>query len=399
MAGVVQGVSRPQRLELRPQRLELHRLRVPLLRVHRSSRSVEVERESTIVLWHDRDGGGTGLGECAALSGGDYATESAAEAWDVLAHKLGPALVAAGASADAAYSSTSEVNMAGVGPAAEAAIRDAALDAGLRGRGERLATDLANQFHTVSSETVRWCAVVSCLDASGAVRDSDEFAAEVSDAIGAGASMVKLKINPETPMSRMLGVVDGLAAEAGRSVAVAADANGSLTRAEALALDDFGLLYLEQPLPWAGGLASAASLRGDMATPLALDESLLSITDVDEALRAEAADVISVKPARLGGCVNAARAAAMAHDAGVSCFVGGMFELGVGRAAALAVASLGVNDLPTDLGPTGRYVLTDICEPVEVDESGAVVVPTGIGNGIVDLKIRPEWVIDSLVLE
>ena len=399
MVGVVQGVIRPRQPELRPRRLELHRLRVPLLRVHRSSRSVLLERESTIVVWHDADGGGIGLGECAALPGGGYATETADEAWGVLAHELGPALVAAGASTGAAVSGTSEVNMVGIGPAAEAAIRDSALDARLRGRGDALADDLANQFHTESSEAVRWCAVVSCIDPSGAVRDLDEFAAEVSDAIGAGASAVKLKINPRTPMARILAAFDDLVSDTGRSVAVAADANGSLTRAEAMALDEFGLAYLEQPLPWAEGLASAAELRRDMATPLALDESLLSITDVAEAIRIDAADVISVKPARMGGCVNAAAAAAMAHEAGVSCFVGGMFELGVGRAAALAVASLGVIDLPTDLGPTGRYFGTDICEPVEVDESGAVEIPTGIGNGVVGLNIRPEWVIDSLVLE
>jgi O-succinylbenzoate synthase len=92
-------------------------------------------------------------------------------------------------------------------------------------------------------------------------------------------------------------------------------------------------------------------------------------------------DVASVKPARIGGVLAAARAASRCAGAGVPCFVGGMFELGIGRAAALAVASLDACDLPTDLGPSHRYVADDVCEPLRTDGSGAVVVPSGAGFG------------------
>jgi O-succinylbenzoate synthase len=59
-----------------------------------------------------------------------------------------------------------------------------------------------------------------------------------------------------------------------------------------------------------------------------------------------------------------------------------MFELGIGRAAALALASLDCVVLPTDVGPSARYVDDDVTAPIVTGGDGAVVVPAGPGLGV-----------------
>jgi O-succinylbenzoate synthase len=59
-----------------------------------------------------------------------------------------------------------------------------------------------------------------------------------------------------------------------------------------------------------------------------------------------------------------------------------MVELGVGRAAAAAVAALEGCTLPTDLGPSAQYVAEDLAGPVLADDDGRLVVPDGPGIGV-----------------
>jgi O-succinylbenzoate synthase len=88
-----------------------------------------------------------------------------------------------------------------------------------------------------------------------------------------------------------------------------------------------------------------------------------------------------------------------AAEGGVEAFVGGMFELGIGRAAAAAVATLPGCTVPTDLGPSRRYVERDVCEPVVTDGTGLLVVPEGAGIGRVpDAARLAEVTVDQVVL-
>lgn len=347
-----------------PSSVELLRVRAPLRRAHRSAHGEQESRESILVGWHpppgrSPGGGIVGWGECPTLDAGGYATETTEQAWSALLDELVPA----------ALSGRSPSPLGA--PAASAALADARLDSLLRARGVGLARHLGSLLGVSTSPSVPWCAVVA-----GVGLPADELVAEARDAVGLGASMVKVKITGAgDPRSVLAAVIEVL------EVPVAADANGSLDARGASALDDLGLAYLEQPLPATTPWPELADLRGSLSTPVALDESLPSIDAVHSALLAGAADVVSVKPARLGGCASAARAASLAAGAGLGCFVGGMFELGIGRAAALGVASLDLFDLPTDLGPTRRYFARDVCEPLVTAADGAMLVPEGPGTG------------------
>jgi len=349
----------------RPASIRVVRVSVPVRRPHRSAHGTEDRRESILVRWRSADGA-DGWGECPALAGGGYVVETPDQAWSALTGRLLDGLRSHGHRAGMLTPVDPTV------PAASAALADAALDSRLRAEGVRLADHLARQTDALVRPAVATTAVLADVG-----RDVEAVVDRAVVAIEAGASMVKVKIAPGHDIAVLTGVRDRV-----ERVPVAADANGSLVDDALLAaVDAVGLAYLEQPRPPGRSWNDLAADRGTLATPIALDESLRSVLDVGRAVRAGALDVASVKPARLGGAVAAAHAARLCAGSGLDAFVGGMFELGIGRATASAVASLSYCSLPTDLGPSDRYFDIDVCEPIVANGSGDLVVPDGPGCG------------------
>jgi L-Ala-D/L-Glu epimerase len=103
------------------------------------------------------------------------------------------------------------------------------------------------------------------------------------------------------------------------------------------AIEPFRIEFVEQPLA-AGDVAGHVALRERVHVPIALDESIDSEYAARAALTDGAADVLIVKPARVGGSAATLRIAEAAAAAGVSVVLGTYFETGVGIAAALRVA-------------------------------------------------------------
>lgn len=338
--------------------VEVIRVRVPLVRPLRSAHGTESVRDLVLVRVTLADGT-EGWGECSALARPTYTGEYTAGAWAVLADELAPAVLAG-----------REPDVVGH-PMASAALATARLDAGLRRRGRRLVEELGAQ-HGRPAERVAVAAVVGRGD------HADQVVAAVADRLAEGATLVKLKVTPR-PVD-----LDAVAAVRATwpDLAIAVDGNGSLDPRSASILDGFGLAYLEQPAP-ADALLESAALARRLAAPIALDESVTSLAALEVALALGAGSVVNVKPARLGGLVVAADLARHAAEAGCGVFVGGMLETGVGRAAALAVAALPACTLPTDLGPSSRYLAVDLTPPIELDADGLLPVPTGPGIGVV----------------
>ena len=355
-----------------PVRLRLVRVRVPLLRPHRAAHGVEAVRDVVLIGW-TRPDGVEGWSECSTLSEAGYVTETTDEAWVLLATRLGPQVIE-GASAPVAGA-----------VAASSALLDAALDAQLRAAGRSLTDELGAVRATLAR-----CVVVASPEAGEL-----ELVEVAQLAVEGGAELVKLKVAPWSDLSAVAAVVDALGSER-----VAVDTNGTCTdEARLRTLDGFGLAYLEQPWPPGVTWDELAALRRSMRTPLALDESLVSLEAVHSALRAGAVDVVSVKPLRLGGVAAAATAVGLAEEHGARAFVGGMLELGIARAAAAAVGALAGVTLPSDLGPSSAYVERDLCEPIVVDDHGRLVVPTGPGSGRVPSEDRlAEVTVDEVVL-
>ena len=105
-----------------------------------------------------------------------------------------------------------------------------------------------------------------------------------------------------------------------------------------------------------------------------VDESVFTLADAWNVLRAHAADVISIYPGKNGGIAAAIEIAHVAQAAGVPCHVGSNLELGIGSAAMLhlacAVPNIDSETYPADiLGP--HYHETDLLtEPLALNPDG-----------------------------
>jgi O-succinylbenzoate synthase len=335
--------------------IELIRIHLPLVTPLTSAHGTEATRD--LVLVRAAVDGIDGWGECPTLSHAGYSGDTTDSAWSELA-RVAPDLVSGGG--DLRMCS----NMAA------GSLRDAVLDARLRTAGVRLAEHLSHQLAAEPrGDRVPLNAVSSCQ-----VVGLDE---EPSHQEG----FTKLKVTPDTfDRVRVLR-----ASAPNRRIAV--DANGSFPGIDSIPadFDELRLEYVEQPFA-AADLGSHAVFRTRFSTPVALDESIVDRAAARAAIEAEAVDVVSLKPARLGGVEAAAAVRVEADAGGVRCFVGGMIESGIGRATALGLASLVDDGIPTDLGPSRRYFDADVCLEISgtvdlVAGTEMVDVPTGDGCG------------------
>ncbi|HSL57043.1 MAG TPA: o-succinylbenzoate synthase [Acidimicrobiales bacterium] len=338
----------------RPVRVELRRVALATPAPFASAHGTEHERRSILVRAVDAEGV-EGWGECPALARPTYTGEWHLGAWQVLVDEIVPAVLAG------------EPDPTRGHPMASGAVEAACLDLALRRQGRSLADALGATRAAVDTTEVIGLGTV------------DEIVARVAAAVQRGHRSVKLKIHPGSDLDPLRAV-----RATWPDLSVAADANGSyaddLDRLPLL--DEVGLTYLEQPLA-PDDLVGHATLVARLRTPVALDESASSAGAVAAALALGAADVVNIKPARLGGLLAARRVHDLVVDRGSAAFVGGMLELGVGRAAALAVAALPGCGLPTDLGPSARYVVDDVTEPLVLGPGATLAVPDGPGIGVV----------------
>jgi O-succinylbenzoate synthase len=206
---------------------------------------------------------------------------------------------------------------------------------------------------------------------------------ELLDAVGGyldeGYRRIKLKIEPGWDIEPVRAVRETY----GDHVLLQVDANTAYNLADArhlARLDPFDLLLIEQPLA-EDDLRGHAALARLIRTPICLDESICSARDAATAIALGACSVINVKPARVGGYLEARRIHDLAEANGVPVWCGGMLETGIGRAPNVALAALPGFVLPGDTSASSRYYLEDLTEPFELVD-GHLEVPTDPGIGV-----------------
>ncbi|MFN8605996.1 MAG: o-succinylbenzoate synthase [Vulcanimicrobiota bacterium] len=201
----------------------------------------------------------------------------------------------------------------------------------------------------------------------------------VEDALLEGYRRVKLKIKPGWDIEVVRAV-----RQRWPELVLQVDANSAyrLEDSQHLAqLDEFNLLLIEQPLEH-DDIVDHASLARRLKTPLCLDESIDSIEQCRRALDLGSAEIINIKPGRVGGYAAARTIHDHCQQRQIPCWVGGMLETGVGRLANLALASLPNFTLPGDISASQRYFNRDIIDPeVVLEKDGTVRVPDQPGVG------------------
>jgi L-alanine-DL-glutamate epimerase-like enolase superfamily enzyme len=217
-----------------------------------------------------------------------------------------------------------------------------------------------------------------------------EGAEAALQAIEAGFRTLKLKAGAERETEDLVARVRAIRQAVGPEIRLRLDVNGAWDlptaedRLEAVAR--FDVEYVEQPLA-ADDTAGAAELRRRVAVPIAADEAVYSPGGARSLLAAEAADVLVVKPARVGGPVAVAEIAAAAQALGVPVVLSTLFETGIGVAAARAAAAAlpairwrGAADaLPHGLATAG-LLEHDLLRAPLIVEDGRLAAPGGEGT-------------------
>jgi O-succinylbenzoate synthase len=335
--------------------IELLRVRLPLKRAFTTSFGTSADKVCVLVRAVGGDGV-EGWGECTAMERPAYSAEWIDGAWLILRDVLAPAVLAG-----------RDPGVRGH-PMTRAAIEVALTDLDLRRRGVSLAKHLGAVRDRVP------CGV--SLGIEDRIEDLLEL---VGRFVGAGYRRVKLKIEP----GRDVDVVRPVR-EAFPDTPLSVDANAAYTEEAAgalMALDDFGLEYVEQPLH-EDDLLGHIRLQQRIRTPICLDETITSAAVARTAVELRACRVVNVKVGRVGGLAETLRIQEVALAAGVPLWCGGMLETGVGRAANVAVAALPGFTLPGDTSASDRYFERDVTEPFVVDPDGTMRVPDGPGLGV-----------------
>jgi len=330
-------------------RAELFELTLPLLEPFVISGGAMTERRSLIVVLHD-DAGHVGYGECPPFELPFYSEETLAGARDMIARVLLPRVLGHEFTGAEAVDAVLREGVRG-NWFARAGVETAAWDLEANARGTGLATLLGLQLGVAPG------ASVACGVALGIPPDRDPAALtrSVYDAVRHGYARVKIKVAPGWDVDAVRAARNGLE---GSDLPLTVDANGAYEwpRDEAAlrALDDAGLLYIEQPLH-PDELVGHARLGETLRTPICLDETLRDARAARQIIALNGPRVWNIKVHRVGGLTEVCRIYRLAAEYGAKLWAGTMPESGIGSQAALAAASLPLFVYPSDLEPSARW--------------------------------------------
>lgn len=200
-------------------------------------------------------------------------------------------------------------------------------------------------------------------------------------ALAAGQDTVKVKCTTERELD--LARVRALRA-AFPGLAIRIDPNESWPLAWAAdqleAMAPCRIEYCEEPLPRGTPLAEYGRLRRRTGVPIALDDSIRGVRDVELAVLLEAADVLVLKAQRLGGPDHLLEVVRAATQAGLRSTVTSSLETSVGLTLGIACAALTPEPVaPAGIG-TARYFAENVCTPPPIVD-GHMAVPDAPGLG------------------
>ncbi len=330
----------------------------------------------------EEKGGEEGWGECVAGVGPWYSYETVDIDYAVSRRYIAPALVGAEIEEPGEFRRLTG-RIRGY-PMAKAMFEEALLDLYARLRGLSLAELLGGRKGRVKVGV-----------SIGIKPTIDELLREVGRRLEEGYERIKIKIKPGWDVEPVKRIRE----EYG-DILLQVDANASYTLKDLYflrKLDKYELLMLEQPFHYDDLLEHRVAAR-KLSTPICLDESVKSLHDAVLASRIGAAEIVNVKPGRVGGPLEGKRILDYAPGLGLGAWIGGMLETGVGRSFLVALASHPAVTFHSDISASSRYWHEDIVDPPwELKEGSSLEVPRKPGLGVevktehVEKRAREVW--------
>ena len=347
------------------EKIVIQHLRMPLVSHFETSFGRIFDRDSILITIHAE--GLIGYGECVADRDPGYAYETSGTAWHILQEFILPSIQ--GQDVDGPADFRRRVKQIKGHEMAKAGVEMALWDLLGKKENKSLQTLFGGGKPKVD------------VGVSVGLQDSpDDLLKTIEGYLKSGYGRVKLKIKP----GRDVGDVSA-ARKAFPNLKLQVDANSAYTLESAAAiqpLDDLDLLLIEQPLA-EDDLWDHHILQKKFKTPLCLDESIISLRHVRQAIEMEACRIVNIKTGRVGGLTEAIAIHDYCLEKNIPVWCGGMLETGVGRAANLALASLPDFLLPGDISATDRSYAQDITqERFTLNTDSTIDVPTGPGLGV-----------------
>jgi L-alanine-DL-glutamate epimerase-like enolase superfamily enzyme len=221
------------------------------------------------------------------------------------------------------------------------------------------------------------------VNATIAARSTEEAAAAALLASAQGYGCVKLKVGMESTLSAEAERVKTIREVIGPEIKLRLDANGAWDEPVAIAtirnLEAYEIELIEQPVP-ASDLEALGKVRDAVTTSIAADEAVSDYESAAEAMRH--ADLLVLKPMRLGGLSTARYIAKAALSAGLGAFVTTTIDTGIGTAAALHLAASFPDDGRAHGLSTASLLRDDLLtRPLPV-ERGYMALPDAPGLGV-----------------
>ena len=347
------------------EKITLYQLSMPLKTPFETSFG-RIDRRECILLEVHTDGL-TGFGECPADRDPGYSYETTGTAWHILSEFIIPSVL--GVEINGPEDLQQHMTAVRGHQMAKAGLEMAIWDLLGKAQGRPLRALLGGVRERVE------------VGVSVGLQESPAALVKVvAGYLAQGYQRVKIKIKPGRDDADAQAV-----REAFPELRLQVDANSAYTleTAEALLpLDKLNLLLIEQPLA-EDDMWDHRQLQAKLATPVCLDESILSPRHARQALEMAACKVINIKPGRVGGLSRGLAIHDLCRRRNVPVWCGGMLETGVGRAANLALASLPGFTLPGDISATDRYYDEDItAERFVLNPDSTINVPGGVGLGV-----------------
>ena len=307
-------------------RIRVREVAIPLLKSYTISRVGTLTKTGSVVLEMDTDQGLTGVGESdPALM---FTGESQHTVMAVLRHHLGPSILGRNPLELEQLHGLMDSICVG-NPFAKATIDLACHDI----TGKFLNVPVYQLYGGLVSESIE---VMWSLG-------SDSVEANVEDAVRRveeGYRTIGLKVGtlePKYDIARVRAVRKAV----GEDIQIRCDANQAWGAAEAIEtirrMEEFDICMVEQPVAgW--DIEGLARVKASVNVPVAVDEGLHSPLDALTIIKADAADIFSIKTTKMGGLLPTWKTASIIQAAGRKVFVNSMIELGVSVMSGLNFA-------------------------------------------------------------
>jgi len=222
----------------------------------------------------------------------------------------------------------------------------------------------------------------------------DEMVRRAKAAIADGYTTIYFKVGHD--IHGDIEAVEAVRDAIGNKGEIRIDANEAWTPGTAIRfikqIEQFDVEWVEQPTP-GKDLQGLAHVRRSVNTPIAANQTSWTFEDVQQVLKADAADVIVIDQYQTGGLLTYKKAVALCEASGIPVNHHSWGELGIGTAAGAHV----VASSPPFLYANQSYIVIHeddiVMGGLPKVQNGSIAVPTGPGLGV---ELDPKRVAEAV---